>query len=74
LLFTKFISKAAIRRKYDMIGKMEIDEDKRNRIIDKAGHFADEIGVKYMACAPATFGAICDAFKSEGIELFTPEI
>jgi len=57
-----------------MIGKMEIDEKKRNRIIDKAGHFADEIGVKYMACAPATFGAICDAFKSEDIELFTPEI
>jgi hypothetical protein len=57
-----------------MIGKTDIDEEKRNRIIDKAGHFADEIGVKYMACAPATFGAICDAFKSEGIELFTPEI
>ena len=57
-----------------MMKKIEINEEKRKRIIDKAGHLADEIGVKYMACAPATFGAICDAFKSEGIELFTPEI
>jgi hypothetical protein len=57
-----------------MIGRIEIDEGKRDRIIDKAGHFADEIGVKYMACAPAAFGAICEAFKSEGIELFNPEI
>ena len=57
-----------------MIGKIEIDEAKRERIIDKAGHLADEVGAKYMACAPATFGAICDAFRSEDIELFTPEI
>jgi hypothetical protein len=57
-----------------MVGKIEIDEEKRNRIIDKAGHLADEIGAKYMACAPATFGAICDAFRSENIELFSPEI
>jgi len=56
-----------------MIGKIEIDEEKRKRIIDKAGHLADEIGAKYMACAPATFGAICDAFRSEDIELFSPE-
>jgi hypothetical protein len=56
-----------------MIGKIEINEKKRRKIIDKAGHLADEIGLKYMACAPATFGAICDAFRSEGIELFSPE-
>jgi hypothetical protein len=56
-----------------MIGKIEIDEEKRKRIIDKAGHLADEIGAKYMACAPATFDAICDAFRSEDIELFSPE-
>jgi hypothetical protein len=56
-----------------MIGKIKIDERKRKRIIDKAGHLADEIGLKYMACAPATFGAICDAFRSEGIELFSSE-
>jgi hypothetical protein len=56
-----------------MIEKIEIDEGKRERIIDKASHFADELGAKYMACAPATFGAICDAFRSEGIELFSPE-
>ncbi len=57
-----------------MIGKIEIDEAKKNRIIEKAGHLADEIGVKLMACAPATFAAICDAFKSEDIELFPPEM
>jgi hypothetical protein len=56
-----------------MIERIEIDEGKRKRIIEKAGHLADEIGLKYMACAPATFGAICDAFRSEGIELFSPE-
>jgi hypothetical protein len=56
-----------------MIEKFEIDGKKRKRIIEKAGHFADEIGAKYMACAPATFGAICDVFRSEGIELFSPE-
>jgi hypothetical protein len=56
-----------------MIGKIEIDEGKKERIIDKAGHLADELGAKYMACAPATFGAICDAFRSEDIDLFSPE-
>jgi len=56
-----------------MIEKIEIDKAKRKRIIEKAGHLADEIGLKYMACAPATFGAICDAFRSEGIELFSHE-
>jgi hypothetical protein len=56
-----------------MIAKIEIDQAKRDRIMDKAGHLADEIGARYMACAPATFAAICDAFRSEDIELFTPE-
>jgi hypothetical protein len=57
-----------------MMNKIEIDKEKRERIIDKAGHLADEDGVKYWACAPATFGAICDAFRSEDIELFSPEV
>lgn len=57
-----------------MLGKIDIDEEKRNRIIDKAGHLADEVGAKLMACAPATFVAICDAFRSEDIELFPPEM
>ena len=61
-----------------MIGKIEIDEAKKKRIIDKAGHLGDEVGayggMKYGACAPLTFAAICEAFRSEGIELFTPEI
>jgi len=56
-----------------MIGKIEIDQAKRDRIIDKAGHLADEIGARYQSCAPATFAAICDAFRSEDIELFAPE-
>jgi hypothetical protein len=56
-----------------MIGKIEIDQAKRERMIDRAGHLADEIGAKYMACAPATFAAICDAFREEDIELFPPE-
>ena len=61
-------------KQFEMIGKIEIDEARKNRIIKKAGHLADEIGVKLMACAPATFAAICDAFKSEDIELFPPEM
>jgi len=57
-----------------MVRKIKIEEGKRERIIDNAGHLADELGAKYMSCAPATFGAICDAFRSEDIELFPPEI
>jgi len=57
-----------------VIGKVEIDEAKRERIIEKAGHLGEEIGVKYGACAPATFASICEAFRSEGIEFFSPEI
>ncbi len=56
-----------------MIGKIEISDEKRARIIDKAGHLGDEVGVVLWACCPATFVAICEAFKSEGIELFSPE-
>ncbi len=57
-----------------MIGKIDISQAKKKRIIDKAGQLADEIGAAYMACAPATFAAICDAFRSEDIELFPPEM
>ena len=32
-----------------MIGKVEIDEAKKNRIIDKAGHLGDEDALKYGA-------------------------
>jgi hypothetical protein len=56
-----------------MIDKIEIDKAKRKRIIDKAGHLADELAFKYYACAPGTFAGICEAFRSEGIELFSPE-
>jgi hypothetical protein len=56
-----------------MIEKIEIDEGKRRRIIDKAGHLADELALKYYACAPGTFAGVCDAFRSEDIELFSPE-
>jgi hypothetical protein len=57
-----------------MVGKIKIDEAKRNRIIEKAGQLAKERAAKYDACAAGTFEAICDAFKSEGIDFFSPEI
>jgi len=57
-----------------MLEKIKIDEGKRKRIIDKAGHLADELAFKYYACAPGTFAGICEGFKSEGIELFSPEV
>jgi hypothetical protein len=57
-----------------MIGKINIDEAKKKRIIDKAGHLGDENTMKYAACSAATFASICEAFRSEGIELFTPEL
>jgi hypothetical protein len=56
-----------------MMGKIEISEEKKNRIIDRAGHLADEVGARLLACCPATFVAICEAFREEGIELFPPE-
>jgi hypothetical protein len=56
-----------------MIGKVEIDEAKKERIIDKAAHLTDEFGAIYYACAVCTFEGICEAFRSEGIELYPPE-
>jgi len=56
-----------------MLPRIDIPEDRRQRIIDRAGHLADEVGVDLLACCPATFVAICEAFKSEGVELFSPE-
>jgi hypothetical protein len=57
-----------------MIGKVEINDAQRKRIIDKAGHLADEYGAKYMACAPAIFEGIAEALRDEGIELFPKEV
>jgi hypothetical protein len=57
-----------------MIGKIKIDKAKKTRIIDKAGHMGVEMAAKYGVCAPMTFAAICEAFRSEDIELFSPEI
>lgn len=65
--------------------KMEISEDKKERIIEKAGVLGQDCVAGtdidgnpaakcYLACAPATFAAICDAFRSEGIELMTTEM
>jgi hypothetical protein len=56
-----------------MVPKIAISEAKKARIIDKAGHFGVGLGAKYGGCAPITFAAICEAFKSEGIELFSHE-
>ena len=56
-----------------MIGKIELDDEQRKKIIDKAGRLSDEYGAKYMACAPGIFDGIADAFRSEGIEIFDPE-
>lgn len=56
-----------------MFGKVDIDEAKKERIIDKAGHLTDEYGQIYYACAVCTFEGICEAFKSEGIEIYPPE-
>jgi hypothetical protein len=57
-----------------MVAKIEIDDKKRMRIINKASELAKINSAKYDACAAGTFEAICDAFKSEGIEFFQPEI
>jgi hypothetical protein len=56
-----------------MIGKVEIDKAKREKIIDRAGRLAHEFGAKYVACAPATFEGIAEAFRAEGVELFPIE-
>jgi len=57
-----------------MIKKVELDDVQRKRIIDKAGHFSCDFGAKYMACAPAIFEGIAEAFRDEGIELFPKEV
>jgi hypothetical protein len=57
-----------------VVPKIEIDEAKKNRIIDKASRLGDEYQGLQGACSSATFMAICDAFRSEGIEFFSPEI
>jgi hypothetical protein len=56
-----------------VVGKIDIDEAKKKRIIDKAGHLGAENVMKLGACSVNTFVSICDAFKSEGIEFFSPE-
>jgi hypothetical protein len=56
-----------------MIKKTVLNDAQRKRIMDKAGHMACDLGAKYMACAPAIFDGIADAFRDEGIEIFTPE-
>jgi hypothetical protein len=57
-----------------MIGKIEMNKEKRERIIEKAGQLAKEKAAKYDACAAGTFEALCEAFKSEGIEFFSPDV
>jgi hypothetical protein len=66
--------KRRIIKEVKMVGKIDIDKAKRERIIDEAGKLAKEKAVKYDGCATSTFEAICEAFKSEGIEFFTPEV
>jgi hypothetical protein len=56
-----------------MLKKVELDDAQRKRVIDKAGHLACDLGAKYMACAPAIFAGIADAFRDEGLELFPIE-
>jgi hypothetical protein len=61
-------------RSFLMIGKYDIDDAKKARIIEKAGLLGVELGPTYGVCAPITFAAVCEAFRSENIELFTPEV
>jgi hypothetical protein len=56
-----------------MIKKVEFNDAQRKRVMDKAGHLACDLGAKYMACAPAIFAGIADAFRDEGVELFPIE-
>lgn len=46
---------------------------KKERIVAKAKELGKENERKYIGCSQSTFAAIVDAFRSEGIELFTPE-
>ena len=54
--------------------KIELSQEKRDRIIENAGLFAVQAAAKYLSCAPGTFQGICDAFRGEGIELMPPEV
>ncbi len=56
------------------VGKVEISDEQRKRIIEKACVFAIEAGRRYFACAPGTFEGICRAFREEGIELMPVEV
>jgi|GEM_PF-603027 len=57
-----------------MLEKIDLSEEQKKRIINRAGELGDEIGSKFMACCPATFAAICEAFREENIELFSAEV
>lgn len=46
---------------------------KKEKIVKKAKELKVQYG-KYVGCALTTFAAVVDAFRSEGIELFTPEV
>ena len=56
-----------------MIEKVKFSEVQRKRVIDKAGRLSCDFGAKYMACAPAIFEGIAEAFRAEGVELFPIE-
>lgn len=55
-------------------GKVEISDEKKEKILDKTFELAKEYGREYLTCGPTTFVAVCDAFRSEGIELMSPEV
>jgi len=46
---------------------------KKETIVARAKELGKENERKYVGCSQSTFAAIVDAFRSEGIELFTPE-
>lgn len=46
---------------------------KKETIVTKAKELGKEYERKYLGCSQSTFAAIVDAFRSEDIELFTPE-
>jgi len=46
---------------------------KKERIVAKAKELGKENERKYIGCSQSSFAAIVDAFRSEGIELFTPQ-
>jgi len=45
---------------------------KKERIVTKAKELVAEYQPKYVMCGDTTFVAIINAFRSEGIEIFTP--